>query len=412
MNLNWFLSGTARHAAQMRKHVWKILSEQRDLLSPQAIAAVEGAMQRVDEAVRGRLDKKGIQDAMNRLEETANKWLKAHPNAGLRENIEVLLVAIGVAMGIRTFFLQPFKIPTGSMQPTLFGITSTPNFKDAPEPPGDLRPSPDFEIPNPIARLANYWFSGVSYTRLVAESDGSLQEAKPPQRFLLFNLWQKFRVGATWYTVWFPDDELLQRSGLLSRGGTPNPKVFKKGEDIMKIRVFSGDHLFVDRMTYNFRKPTRGEIIVFETRGINGLPQDQFYIKRLVSTGGENVRLGNDRHLVINGTNRLDAATPHFENVYSFNPQEPPRDSHYSGHLNHQMFPPPRGYAPNFPDENTDYVVPSGRYLVMGDNTMNSWDSRGWGDFDSKNVIGRSFMVYWPFGRQDGRNSRFGPTRR
>lgn len=409
MNLNWFISRTARLAAQMRKHVWKILSEQRDLLSPHAIEVVEGAMQRVDGAVRGQLDKTALQEAMANLEETANKWLKAHPNAGVRENIEVLLVAIAVAMGIRTFFLQPFKIPTGSMQPTLYGITSTPNFKDAYAPPEDLRPPPDFEIPNPVSRFLNYWFSGVSYTHLVTESDGPLQEAKRAQRFLLFNLWQKFRVGDTWYTVWFPDDELLQRAGLLSRGGTPNPRVFKKGEDIMKIRVFSGDHLFVDRMTYNFRKPTRGEIIVFETRGINGLPQDQFYIKRLVSIGGENVRLGNDRHLVINGTNRLDAATPHFENVYGFDPQQLPRDSHYSGHLNNTLYP---GIARYFPDENTDYLVPPGRYLVMGDNTMNSHDSRGWGDFDSRNVIGRSFVVYWPFGRQDGRDSRFGLTRK
>ena len=41
MNLNWFLSRTVRHAVHMRKHVWKILSAQRDLLSPQAIAAVD-----------------------------------------------------------------------------------------------------------------------------------------------------------------------------------------------------------------------------------------------------------------------------------------------------------------------------------------------------------------------------------
>ncbi len=42
----------------------------------------------------------------------------------IAENVEVLLVALAVAMAIRTFFLQPFKIPTGSMQPTLFGVNS------------------------------------------------------------------------------------------------------------------------------------------------------------------------------------------------------------------------------------------------------------------------------------------------
>src|SRR5437879_8705650 len=65
---------------------------------------------------------------MEEVEKVANKWLKPYPNAAFRENVEVLLVALAVAMGIRTFFLQPFKIPTGSMQPTLFGVTSFPEY--------------------------------------------------------------------------------------------------------------------------------------------------------------------------------------------------------------------------------------------------------------------------------------------
>ena len=40
----------------------------------------------------------------------------------------------------------------------------------------------------------------------------------------------------------------------------------------------------------------------------------------MVAMGGERVQLGEDRHLIINGK-RLDASTPHFENVYSFNPR-------------------------------------------------------------------------------------------
>ena len=40
----------------------------------------------------------------------------------LRETLDILAVALAVAFGIRALFFQPFKIPTGSMQPTLFGI--------------------------------------------------------------------------------------------------------------------------------------------------------------------------------------------------------------------------------------------------------------------------------------------------
>jgi signal peptidase I len=159
-------------------------------------------------------------------------------------------------------------------------------------------------------------------------------------------------------------------------------------------------------MTYNFRRPNRGEIIVFETRDIEGMDprqHGQFYIKRLVALGSEKVRIGNDRHLYINGK-QLDKSTPHFENVYGFDPAQPPMESVYSGHLNGAT----GGLAPYFPNENTEFSLPADQYMVMGDNTLNSYDSRGWGPFPRENVIGRSFLVYWPFGAQDGRKSRFG----
>src|SRR5262249_24655811 len=116
--LPWLLSRTVRHATAMRKHVHKLLNHQRDILAQPAIQAIETGISDLRDAVTRRENDQALTKQMESLEQTANKWLKPYPNAAWRENIEVLLVALTVAMGIRTFFLQPFKIPTGSMQPT------------------------------------------------------------------------------------------------------------------------------------------------------------------------------------------------------------------------------------------------------------------------------------------------------
>jgi signal peptidase I len=312
----------------------------------------------------------------------------------------VLLVALAVAMGIRTFFLQPFKIPTGSMQPTLFGVTSVPDFssiRSEAEFPEQIKLRDEMKIPSGWARIKE-WFQGASYIHVVAENDGELESVSQPVRILIFNLKQTLRFGGKSYTLWFPPD--YGTPTLDQRAGIRLGQVFHKGDDILKLRVGAGDHLFVDRLTYNFTPPSRGQIIVFETKGIDGLPQDQFYIKRLVALSGEKVQVGDDRHLIIDGK-RLDASTPHFDNVYSFDPKKPAHESQFSGHVNQKLLeifqPMTRNPNPQFfTDEASAYSVRPDHFMVMGDNTMNSLDSRYWGDFPSGNVIGRALFVYWP----------------
>src|SRR5579864_4893921 len=314
----WFFSSSVRHATAMGKHVQKLVNHQRDILSAQAISAIEASLVELRAGVHSRADKADLEKRMEKVEEVANKWLKPYPNAAWRENVEVLLVALTVAMGIRTFFLQPFKIPTGSMQPSLFGVTSVPDFTRGLDASMEAKRDA-LVIPTGWQRVRE-WFEGISYIHIVAESDGELKAIDPPTRLLIFNLWQTLVVGDKSYTIWFPPDYGQPR--LQDRAGLHLGQQFHKGEDIVKMEVSAGDHLFVDRLSYNFRTPDRGEIIVFETRGIQGLPQDQFYIKRMVAMGNERVQIGDDRHLIINGK-RLDASTPHFEKVYSFDPRQP-----------------------------------------------------------------------------------------
>jgi signal peptidase I len=247
-----------------------------------------------------------------------------------------------------------------------------------------------------------------------------VEAVERPVRILIFNLWQKVVAGGRPFMIWFPPDygsETLESRARLQFG-----KEFHKGEDIVKLRVRAGDHLFVDRLTYNFRPPKRGEIIVFETKGIPeenrqrfGIPGDQFYIKRLVGLGGETLSLKSDYkvndapqssgtvevgRLTVDGK-PLSASFPHFENLYSFYGASRAsslldyKQNHYYGHALIGVLAPGQTYN-----------IEPGHFFVMGDNTMNSLDSRYWGGFPSSAVIGSSCFVYWPITARFGWGNR------
>lgn len=391
MTLRWFYSKTFRQTSEMVNQVRKLLHAQMDILAPQAIKNITQAMDETREALKSGASTEVLKTKMAALEEMANKWLKPYPNSAWRENIEVILVAVAIALSIRTFFLQPMKIPTGSMQPTLYGITYA-----------NLKNEKESVIPGGINRWVDSIFKGTSYYHYVASEGGTfrLLDENPVNVMPLITK-QRFSVGSQIFTAWFPGDQLFRRAGLA------NGQTIGQGDDILKMRVTSGDHLFVNRMVYNFRPPKRGEIVIFETRGIDNLPQDTYYIKRLVAIGRDNVQVGDDQHLRINGA-RVTAATPHFENLYTFGPEY--KEDHYFGHVNQivgsKFGRPGSQMAPLFPDGNAELTVRSNYCLVMGDNTMNSFDSRYWGDFPQENIIGKSSFVYWPISARFGWGQR------
>jgi signal peptidase I len=439
MFLRWLISPTVRQACARHEHMHQLLSAQRDLLSSQADAAMKLAMNGLQKAIAEGTNKGSIRLKMDDLDFAANQWLKPYPHAMWRENVEMLLVVIAVVMAIGTFFLKSFKIPTGSMQPTLYGVTSVPDFSRVVFNSGDrariqaqineqLRQQNNLGIPTGWERIKE-WFEGMSYLQVVAEADGELQTIEPPVHFLIFTIKQTLVIGGQAQTVWFPPDfgeqPLEARAGFRVRASRDQyvnffkGHIFHRGEDIIKMKICAGDRLFVDRLTYNFRKPQRGEIVVFATAGIPGerrepfdIPGDQFYIKRLVGLGGETLSLLQDYtvagvpqfgsiavpvgQLVVNGQ-PLSASTPHFENLYSFSGVQPGskmihyQDNQYYGHALIRSLEPGR-----------EFQVSTNCLFVMGDNTMNSLDSRFWGDFPTESCIGKSFFVYWPI------TSRFG----
>jgi signal peptidase I len=249
-----------------------------------------------------------------------------------------------------------------------------------------------------------------------------------------------------WYTYFdnppYSTSRITGRPASLIRipdsSGEPNmvhKDEFVPGERIFKFLVKTGDHLFVDRVSYNFRRPQRGEIIVFETKGIEGLKQDNFYIKRLLALDGDKVRIDNDRHVYIDGK-ALDSENSHLAFVYGFPKTNffitnwvpmagrdtitnrerrrtvtnytrginPPLSSRFSGHVNDESAREayPLYGATRFTDRfhtfnEQDWKHVKGKgYLAFGDNTMNSSDSRTWGEVPEQNLIGRPFFNYWP----------------
>jgi len=391
----WLTSRSVRKAGELGDAVLKILNHQRDQLSPAAIQAVEEALTQFRGVVRGGTREK-IQEQMKSLERTANEWLQPYPHHTLRDNLVMLLEIAVLIVGSRAFLIQPMVIPTGSAQPTLWGVTST-----------DLRETPGASIPSLPVRIWEKVMSGVSYHHIVAPADLEVRGVDDqPRTILPFVKRQNILTSAGPIPVWFPPEGFAQHLGLVDASGRPKKLQFRKGEDVVKSRVVTGDHLFVERVAYNFRRPERGETIVFRSEQHPGMTANTHYIKRLVGLGGERIRIGDDRHSYINGR-QLTTNDPGFERVYAFDPAKPPQANIYSGHVNGTVWHEATGTVGptrNFPNGTTEVAIRPGHYVCFGDNTMNSADSRYWPvpDFPREQVIGKSWMVFWPFLR-DGR---------
>ncbi len=391
----WLFSSTVRQVQESCRQIKRLENEQRDLLASEAVTNLEAARQQARAKIARGASTSELKREIENLSEAAAAWLKPYPYGPIRENIKEFQVAIITILAFTTFFLQLTKIPTGSMQPSLWGITYENLAKEG------------GTVPDGFTRFIQYWISGIGYEELNAPFDGYVLKIGEEQSILPFLKRQRILFGdprdstrRQWLSVWRPPDDRWPQAA-----GISGERLYHAREPIVKLRSKTGDHLLVDRFTYNFRRPERGEVVVFKTKGIQDLPQGVLYIKRLVGLPGEEVRIGNDQHLVINGR-RLDERDRGFENVYHITN---PGESRYSGHVNEEVYREKfhinYSIAPNFPDEKTMYKVPSNSYLMMGDNTLNSLDSRSWGSVPEANIIGRCWFVYWPFTRRFGWNT-------
>ncbi len=350
-----------------QKNARKFLHYKRDLWSAATVAEFETHLAKLESALRHR-DRPQVQEASQQLDQMVGVHAPPAKDAAWRENCEVFLVAIVIAIGIRTYFLQPFTIPTGSMQPTLNGIigVSTPN-----EP-----------VPNFFLRAVEFFWRGRNYIDAVSKTDDTIVGIEEFKRFRFFTC-TRIDCEKQSFSVWAPLDTLRAQFHI------DTMRQYRAGDVIVRGYIDAGDHVFVDKMTYNFRAPRRSDVFVFNTSGIptqenrsNPAALSQFYIKRLAGTPGDTLRIAPP-NLFLNGELAKERG---FVRVMA-------AGDGYRGYCN---FPPMTGFK-NLTAPDETFTVPEGHYFALGDNSYHSSDSRFFGTIPKQNIMGRGLFVYLPF---------------
>jgi len=138
---------------------------------------------------------------------------------------------------------------------------------------------------------------------------------------------------------------------------------FVKGAS-MQPNLENGNYLLVDELSYRFQTPERGDVVVFR------YPYDtsQFFIKRIIGLPNETVEIRNDTVKIYKDDKTTGTV---LKEDYLLASQKTIGD--------------------------LITKLKADEYFVMGDNRLQSSDSRKWGPLDQKYIIGRAFIRLWPF---------------
>lgn len=408
----------------------KVWHFRRDVLAPKDAEDLAGRQGSLRQMLRERADagklKLGIESLEGALRRTGGA---IYPKTSLTENVEFFLVAAIIILGIRTYFVQPFKIPTNSMWPTYYGMTAEYLPPEAPA-PGFLTRAFRFAAFGAQRREAIAPRSGavsapffrnrrMAYTLRSARSwlifpaqvkeytflvDGEPTSVRVPQDFNEFDsivVRTFFGTQAAFDAYWdrlYRSGQLAEQVVRLDESGNnfvqavtvPLPKTVQAGEPVVRFDLLTGDQLFVDRVSYHFTQPKVGQGFVFRTGHIAGIDQDQYYIKRLVGVPGDVLEIKSP-YLYRNG--RPIAGAEAFDlNAKQVSP--------YGGYTYGDTL-----YGAHYLFKGQTLQVPPNFFFAMGDNSANSSDGRVWGFVPAKDVVGRPLFIYYPFTR------RWGPAR-
>ncbi len=349
----------AKFLGQLLRDARHVRNLREDIAAPRALKILDLARQKAEQVLQAR-DWPAMESAGRDLEAAIRQLCPPRPHAWIRENLEIILVAVAVAMAFRTYFIQPFKIPTASMAPTLNGIHYAPQ-----DGPGITDRLP--------LNLVKWLIWGEWYVEVRSRNYGRVRIELGPDGMLM-------AVGG------YPQLVPKNMTARVSHGDEVVPgQLLASG-----IRI-TGDHIFVDKVRWNFTAPRRGEIMVFKTAGINHpqIKTNEHYVKRMVGLPGETLAIQPPNLLV--GGRRVGDAPP----ITRIENQEDGYSGYQLGGRDHAM----GDYLQRVSNQ---IVLGKNQYFACGDNQFNSLDSRYWGPVLRKNLVGPAVFVYWPLSRHWG----------
>lgn len=138
---------------------------------------------------------------------------------------------------------------------------------------------------------------------------------------------------------------------------------------------WEADKIIVDKLSYKFSDPKRGDIVVFSpTQELQKEQYEDAFIKRVIGLPGEKIELRDGK-------------------VY-INKKPIPEDKYITSGQRTVIDVCSAGQQPPFLSK--PVTIPPDSYLVLGDNRNSSYDSRCWGVVPRQNIIGRAVVRFWP----------------
>ena len=401
-----------KQAKELLHAASKVYHYRRDVISEARLQELEKSVGEIEKMLQDKsANSVPFQAAMDRLDALLRKiGGKIYPKTFWSDNLEVVLVAAILVIGVRTFFFQPFIIPTNSMYPTYSGMNTAAYAAEE-------------ASPNTVKKVFNKLTLGAKHISLIAENSGPVSlvllphpetgkigTSRPVPYRKYFVLPAKraeyvFSVGGTLQSIqvpaefdmlsavrqFFPEANLVMavpsKESPSGQALALNHTV-SAGDPLMRFDITLGDALFVDRISYHFKRPKAGDPFVFRTNDIReelgrltGDYTDKYYIKRIGGVGGETLEI-KDSTLYVDGEPR--------DEVEAFGCNAA-KEGEYGGYINHTLL-----------AEGRTLTIPDDKFVALGDNSANSLDSRYWGFVPERSVIGKAIFIYYPFTKRWG----------